>query len=216
MPKVERAIIMAAGLGNRMHPVTLTTPKPLLKWMGRGWLIPWSKDYIKTESMRFMLLLDIWKSSLWHLKRSILVLSWLKILTMIPVITLHRFTWQEITLKMRLFWMAIRLFIILKSLHRNLNALDITVFGQMVKRMSGCRLLRMALLRLAAGQVGKADGSCTVFPAGRQRMGKGWNTISKLSLNKRRIGKSTGMMWRCSVTRRSINWVSVLWIRTIL
>lgn len=74
---------------------------------------------------------------------------------------------------MRLFWMAIRLFIILKSLHRNLNALDITVFGQMVKRMSGCRLLRMALLRLAAGQVGKADGSCTVFPAGRQRMGKG-------------------------------------------
>ena len=28
MPKVERAIIMAAGLGNRMHPVTLTTPKP--------------------------------------------------------------------------------------------------------------------------------------------------------------------------------------------
>ena len=29
MPKVERAIIMAAGLGNRMHPVTLSTPKPV-------------------------------------------------------------------------------------------------------------------------------------------------------------------------------------------
>ena len=51
-----------------------------------------------------------------------------------------------ITLKMRLFWMAIRLFIILKFLHRNLNALVITVFGQMVKRMSGFRLLKMALL----------------------------------------------------------------------
>ena len=34
MPKVERAIVMAAGLGNRMHPVTLTTPKPLVRVNG--------------------------------------------------------------------------------------------------------------------------------------------------------------------------------------
>ena len=34
MYKVERAIIMAAGFGSRMQPVTLKTPKPLVRVNG--------------------------------------------------------------------------------------------------------------------------------------------------------------------------------------
>ena len=35
MHRIERAIIMAAGKGERMHPLTEKTPKPLIRVRGK-------------------------------------------------------------------------------------------------------------------------------------------------------------------------------------
>ena len=53
MYKVERAIIMAAGLGNRMKPVTLKTPKPLVRVNGVRMIDTVIDDCTKTESQKF-------------------------------------------------------------------------------------------------------------------------------------------------------------------
>lgn len=53
MPKVERAIIMAAGLGKRMHPVTLTTPKPLVKVNGKRMIDTVIEGLHKTAFRRY-------------------------------------------------------------------------------------------------------------------------------------------------------------------
>ena len=58
MHEVKRAIIMAAGLGNRMRPVTLTTPKPLVRVNGKR-MIDTVIEGTVMESRRFILLPDI-------------------------------------------------------------------------------------------------------------------------------------------------------------
>ena len=50
MRRVERAIIMAAGLGNRMRPVTLHTPKPLIKVNGKR-MIDTIVDALKSQGI---------------------------------------------------------------------------------------------------------------------------------------------------------------------
>lgn len=59
MQQVKRAIIMAAGIGRRMQPLTFSTPKPLVRVGGRR-IIETVIDGLRTNGiLRFMWLWDI-------------------------------------------------------------------------------------------------------------------------------------------------------------
>ena len=51
MNQIKRAIIVAAGEGSRLRPVTLSTPKPLVKVNGKK-IINWIIEALKTNGIR--------------------------------------------------------------------------------------------------------------------------------------------------------------------
>ena len=57
--KKYNIIILAAGLGNRLRPLTIDLPKPLVNINGKPIIIDLSKDYQKKMLIELMLLLVI-------------------------------------------------------------------------------------------------------------------------------------------------------------
>jgi MurNAc alpha-1-phosphate uridylyltransferase len=56
---VRKALILAAGLGERMRPLTDTTPKPLLRVGGRA-LIEWHLDRLAARGIREVVVNTSW------------------------------------------------------------------------------------------------------------------------------------------------------------
>ena len=60
-----KAMILAAGLGNRMRPLTLTTPKPLLA-VGDKPLIVWHIEALKKAGITEIIINTAWLGEKLH------------------------------------------------------------------------------------------------------------------------------------------------------
>ena len=135
MHEVKRAIIMAAGLGNRMRPVTLTTPKPLVRVNGKRMIDTVIEGLHDNGITEIYIVAGYLKEQFYELENEY------------PGVTIIENPYyescnnmlQEIILRMQLFLMATRLYIILKFYQKNSNIRVITVYGLMMKQMSGFR-----------------------------------------------------------------------------
>lgn len=69
MSRVERAIIMAAGMGSRMNPVTLNTPKPLVRVNGVRMIDSIISALLKNEIYEIYVVVGYLKEQFYELER---------------------------------------------------------------------------------------------------------------------------------------------------
>ena len=139
MHEVKRAIIMAAGLGNRMRPVTLTTPKPLVRVNGKRMIDTVIEGLHGNGITEIYIVAGYLKEQFYELENEYPGVTIIENPYYESCNNISSLYVEEIILRMQLFLMATRLYIILKFYQKNSNARVITVYGLMMKQMSGFR-----------------------------------------------------------------------------